>query len=71
MAKVTTYNNSKLANVFSVMGYFLIVGGVYLCFHDEIGIGAGLLGVAVVFKILAALISKLKAKKEAKKNQQA
>ena len=69
MAKVTTYSNSKFASFLSIVGYIGIVGAVYLFFNDEPAIGAGFLVAGFVLKILAALVSKMIAKKEAKKNQ--
>ena len=39
MAKVTVYKNSKLATVFSFLGYLVILIGFYCAFNDEIAIG--------------------------------
>ena len=69
MAKVTTYSNSKFASFLSIVGYILIVGGVYLLFNDEVAIGIGFLVAGVVFKILGGLVSAMKAKKAQKKAQ--
>ena len=71
MAKVTTYKNSKLATFFSFLGYIAIVLGVYSCFQEEIGIGVGIIALAVgiALKLLAGFISKKKSEKEAKRNQ--
>ena len=69
MAKVTTYSNSKFASFLSIVGYIGIVGGIYLFFNDETEIAIGFLVVGIALKILASFVSKMIAKKEAKKNQ--
>lgn len=69
MAKVTIYQNSKFASFLSILGYIGIIGAVYLFLNDEPGIGVGFLAAGIVLKILAAFISNMKAKKEAKQNQ--
>lgn len=73
MAKVTTYDNSKLATCFSFLGYMGIILGVYCCFEDEIGIGIGIVIVAIGFalKLLAGFINKKKIEKQAKRNKNA
>ena len=71
MAKVTTYKNSKFATFLSFLGYIGIVLGVYSCFEEELGIGVGIVALAIgfVLKLLAGFISKKKSEKEAKQNQ--
>ena len=71
MAKVTVYKNSKLATVFSFLGYIGIVLGVYSLFQEEFGISVGIVALAIGFalKLLAGFISKKKNEKEAKRNQ--
>ena len=71
MAKVTVYKNSKLATVFSFLGYIGIVLGVYSLFQEEFGIRVGIVALAIGFalKLLAGFISKKKNEKEAKRNQ--
>ena len=71
MAKVTTYKNSKLATVFSFLGYIGIVLGVYSLFQEEFGISVGIvaLAIGIALKLLAGFISKKKIEKEAKRNQ--
>ena len=71
MAKVTTYNNSKLATFFSFLGYIGIVLGVYSFFEEELGLVVGIVSPAIGFalKLLAGFISKKKSEREAKKNQ--
>ena len=71
MAKVTTYENSKLATVCSFLGYMAIVLGVYCLFEDEFDIAVGIIVIVIGFalKFLAEFISKMKRKKEARKNR--
>ncbi len=69
MAKVTTYKNSKFASACSIIGYLLIVVGVYGLFNDEVVAGIVMLALGFGFKILASFISKKKSEKEAKKYQ--
>ena len=71
MAKVTVYKNSKLATVFSFLGYIGIALGVYSLFQEEFGISVGIVALAIGFalKLLAGFISKKKNEKEAKRNQ--
>lgn len=67
MAKVTTYKNSKLATVVSVIGYLCIVGGVYALFNDEPVAGIIVVVLGIGFKVLAAYISQKKKERDAKK----
>ena len=60
MAKVTVYKNSKLATACSVIGYLLMVGGIYFIFNDYAVAGVVLLVVGIAFKLLAGFISKKK-----------
>lgn len=69
MARITTYKNSKLATACSVLGYLLIVGGIYCLLNDEVGAGIIVLVLGFVFKRLAGFISKKKSEKDAKRNQ--
>jgi len=69
MAKVTTYKNSKLATFCSILGYLLIVGGIYCLFNDEAVAGVIVLVLGFAFKLLAGFISKKKSEKDAKRNQ--
>ncbi|MBE6729967.1 MAG: hypothetical protein E7568_07040 [Ruminococcaceae bacterium] len=69
MAKATMYANSKFASFCSVLGYFLIAGGVYFIFNDYPGVGAIIVVAGIALKLLAGFISKKKSEKEAKKNQ--
>lgn len=69
MAKVTTYKNSKLATACSILGYLLIVAGVYCCFNDEVVAGIIVLVLGFAFKLLGGFISKKKAEKDAKRRQ--
>ncbi len=68
MAKVTTYNNSKFASFLSILGYLLIVIGVYCLFNDEAVAGVIVLVVGIALKLLAGFISKKKSEKEARGN---
>lgn len=69
MAKVTVYKNSKLATTCSVIGYLLMVAGIYFIFNDYAVAGVVLLVVGIAFKLLAGFISKKKKEKENKLNQ--
>ena len=69
MARVTTYKNSKLATVCSVLGYLLIVAGIYCLFNDEPVAGVVVLVLGIGLKILAPFISKKKSEKNAKRNK--
>ena len=70
MAKVTTYKNSKFATFLSFLGYIGIVLGAYSFFEEELGVGVGIIAVAigVALKLLASFISKKKSEREAKRN---
>ena len=67
MAKVTVYKNSKLATVCNVIGYLMIVGGIYCLFNDEPVAGVIVLVLGIGMKLLSAFISKKKSEKDAKK----
>ena len=69
MAKVTTYENSKLATACSFLGYLLIVCGVYCLFNDLASAGVVVVAIGFAFKLLAGFISKKKSERDAKKNQ--
>ena len=76
MAKVTVYDNSKLATVLSFLGYLCAPIGVYLLFEDGLDKSVGIITLAVGFalKILSNLINRWKEKwlakrREAKKDQ--
>ena len=69
MAKATIYANSKFASFCSVLGYFLIAGGVYFIFNEYPGVGVILVIAGIALKLLAGFISKKKSQKEAKKKQ--
>lgn len=69
MAKVTVYKNSKLATVFSFLGYLVILIGFYCAFNDEIAIGVVLVIAGILLKVLASFISEKKKAKDAKQNQ--
>ena len=65
MAKVTIYKNSKFASFLSILGYLVIVGGVYAIFNDELVGGIVALVIGIGFKLLAGFISQKKSKKDA------
>ena len=65
MAKVTTYKNSKFASFLSILGYLVIVGGVYAIFNDALVGGIVALVIGIGFKLLAGFISQKKSKKDA------
>lgn len=69
MAKVTTYKNSKFASFLSILGYFVIVCGVYAIFNDEVVGGIVALVIGFGFKLLAGFISQKKSKKDAERMQ--
>ena len=69
MAKVTTYKNSKFASFLSILGYLVIVGGIYAAFNDLVVGGIITLAIGFALKLLAGFISKKKSEKEARKNQ--
>ena len=69
MPRITTYKNSKLASVISVIGYLVVVGGVYAIVNDEPAGGAIALAIGFGLKVLAAFISKKKREKDAKFDQ--
>ena len=69
MAKVTTYKNSKFASFLSILGYLVIVGGIYAIFNDEPTGGIIALAIGIALKLLAGFISKKKSEKDAKKSQ--
>lgn len=71
MAKVTTYKNSKFATFLSFLGYIAIVLGVYSFFKEDLGVGIGIISLAIgiALKLLAGFISKKKSEKEARQNQ--
>lgn len=64
MAKITFYKNSKLATAFSIIGYLLIIAGIYFLFNDYAVVGIILLVVGILAKLLAVLINNKKSKKE-------
>ena len=65
MAKVTIYKNSKFASFLSILGYLVIVGGVYAIFNDARVGGIVALVIGIGFKLLAGFISQKKSKKDA------
>ena len=65
MAKVTIYKNSKFASFLSILGYLVIVGGVYAIFNDALVGGIVALVIGIGFKLLAGFISQKKSKKDA------
>ena len=75
MAKVTVYDNSKLATVLSFLGYLCMPIGVYLLFEEGLDKSVGIITIAVGFalKMLSNLVDRLKrkwlAKRETKKKQ--
>ncbi len=69
MAKVTVYKNSKFASFLSILGYLVIVGGVYAIFNDAPVGGIIALVVGFGFKLLAGFISKKKSKKDTELKQ--
>ena len=75
MAKVTVFNDSKIATVFSFLGYLCMPCGVYLLFEEELDKSVGIIVIAVGFalKILAFFLDKfvswIKSKRAAQKNQ--
>ena len=69
MAAVITYQNSKLASFFSIVGYLCIACGVYALFSDEALIGIISIVLGFGFKFLAAYTSKRKRMKDAKRSQ--
>ena len=69
MARITTYKNSKFASFLSILGYLVIVGGIYAIFNDEPVGGIIALVIGIGFKLLAAFVSKKKSQKDAKMMQ--
>lgn len=65
MARVTVYKNSKFASFLSILGYLVIVGGVYAMFNDAVGGGIIALVAGIGLKLLAGFISKKKSEKDA------
>lgn len=65
MARVTIYKNSKFASFLSILGYLVIVGGVYALFNDAVVGGIIALVIGIGIKVLAGFVSKKKSQKDA------
>ena len=66
MAKVTVYKNSKFSTFLSILGYLLMVAGIYMITEGEAAVGAILIVAGIGVKLLAGFISKKKQEKENK-----
>ncbi|MBQ4037068.1 MAG: hypothetical protein IJC84_02975 [Clostridia bacterium] len=70
MAKVTVYKNSKFATFLSIIGYLLVVAGVYFAFNDYVVVGIVLAIAGFGVKVLAGVIDGLKQQKAIKRQQE-
>jgi len=70
MAKVTVYKNSKFATFLSIIGYLLVVAGVYFAFNDYVVVGIALAVAGFGVKVLAGVIDGLKRQKAIKRQQE-